>query len=226
MRCLIFMFIIFLSHLAIASAQGLFQYDKVDFFKEIEAQKEPIQLKDKQAIEPVINEWAEPIIDPSGRVSVYLPPKEVRDFLENPTQENARAYIEWNSRRIKKFALASQILAKEALNLEILNNTGDFKAKGSYIIYFMLNACPPCKKQFKVIDDIRQSRPDIKIIGFAKGFSDEKIKTFKFPVKQDNGMAQAFNVTTYPSLLVINKNKQRYLLSGYAEKERILSLLQ
>ena len=41
MRLFILMFIIFLSHLANASAESIFQYKRIDFFQDIETQNEP-----------------------------------------------------------------------------------------------------------------------------------------------------------------------------------------
>ena len=226
MKCLMLMFMIFWSHLAIANAQGLFQYERIDFFRKINAQEEPIQTEDKQTLEPIIDEWAEPIVSPTGKVSVYLPPKEVRDFLENPTPENARAYLEWNAKRIKKLTLAHQLLAQEAAKLGFIKDTADFKAKENYLAYFMLKGCSLCEKQAKVIEDIYLNHPEIKIEAFAKGFSDKELQGFSFPVRQDNGIAQAFKIKSYPAILVFNKNKHRYLLSGYTDKDRILRLLE
>lgn len=226
MRCFILMFMIFWFHLATANAQGLFQYDRVDFFGKIETSQEVIQTETKPNPEPVIDEWAEPIISPSGKVSVYLPPKEVRDFLENPTPENAKAYLEWNSRRIKKFTLAHQLLAKEAAKLGIIKDVGDFKAKENYLVYFMLKSCSLCEKQAKVIEDIYVNHPEIKIEGFGTGFSDKELQEFSFPVRQDKGISQVFKIKFYPAILVFNKNKRRYFLSGYTDKDRILRLFE
>ena len=120
MRCFILMFMIFWSQLAVASAQGLFQYDRIDFFERIDTQEKVSQSETKQSPETIVDEWAEPIISPSGRVSIYMPPKEVRDFLENPEPQNAKAYLAWNLRRIKKFILAQELLTKEAKELEVM----------------------------------------------------------------------------------------------------------
>src|SRR2546428_11995877 len=46
--------------------------------------------------------WAEPVRGPDGQLRVYLPPKTVRDFLERPTAETARAYLAWNQARMRQ----------------------------------------------------------------------------------------------------------------------------
>lgn len=236
------MFMIFLSQFAIANAQGIFQYDRVDFFQEKEVQEEFIQIETKQLPETIIDEWAEPIISPSGRVSTYVPPKEVRDFLEKPDPQNAKAYLAWNLKRIKKFILAQELLRKEAKELEIMKESKSLlepsssaSIKGSiantrvgvnYLFYFMLKGCSLCEKQAKVIEDIYLNHLEIKIEAFAKGFSDEELQGFGFPVRQDNGIAQAFKIKSYPAILVFSKNKQRYLLSGYTDKHKILGMFE
>jgi thioredoxin-related protein len=231
---------IFLSHLAIANAQGIFQYDRIDFFKRIETQEEPAPTETKQYPETIVDEWAEPVISPSGKVSIYVPPKEVRDFLEKPDPQNAKAYLEWNLRRIKKFNLAQELLAKEAKELEVMKESksllepnssasfkgfkGDARVGGSYLFYFMLKGCPVCEKEAQVIEDVYLNHPEIRIEAFAKGFSDRELDGFRFPARQDNGMSSIFKVNSYPSIAVFNKKKQRYFLSGFIDKERILKL--
>lgn len=244
MRCFILMFIIFLSHLAVASAQGLFQYDRVDFFDGgVEAQEKTSQAVSKETPETIQNEWAEPIISPSGKVSVYVPPKEVRDFLEKPDPQNAKAYLEWNLKRIQRFMLAQELLTKEARELELMKKTktltennpssfsttgsmGNIKAGVNYLFYFMLKGCPVCEREAQVIEDIYLYHPEIRIEAFAKGFSDRELEEFRFSARQDNGMSELFKINSYPSIAVFNNKKQKYFLSGFVDKDRILKLLE
>lgn len=240
MKRIILMFMIFLSHLAIANAQGIFQYDRIDFFNE--GQKKITQAETEEQPETIVDEWAEPIISPSGRVSIYVPPKEVRDFLEKPDPENAKAYLEWNSKRIKKFILAQELLRKEAKELEIMKEIKSLfkpdslhslkesinnpKTEVSYLFYFMLKGCPSCEKESRVIEDIYLNHPEIRIEAFAKGFSDRELENFRFSARQDDGMSSLFKVSSYPGIAVFNKKKQRYFLSGFIDKERILGLFE
>ena len=87
MKCPIIMIITFLSHLAVANAQGIFQYDRIDFFNEAEVRKKVSQAEPEEQPKTIVDEWAEPVISPSGKVSIYVPPQEVRDFLEKPGPE-------------------------------------------------------------------------------------------------------------------------------------------
>ncbi len=242
MKRIILMFMIFLAHLAIADAQSIFQYERVDFFGRIEVKENLGSVETKQSPEIITDEWAEPIITPSGRVSVYVPPQEVRDFLEKPDSENAKAYLAWNLKRIKKFILAQGLLAKEAKELEGMKETKSLPEHNSlfslksfnsqatfgvnYLFYFMLKGCPVCEKEARVIEDISLHHPEIRIEAFAKGFSDTELDEFKFPARQDNGMSSLFKVNSYPSIAVFNKNKQRYFLSGFMDKDRILGLFR
>lgn len=54
--------------------------------------------------------WAEPVRGPDGQLRVYLPPKSVRDFLEKPTPENARAYLAWNQARMRQMDEAVTVM--------------------------------------------------------------------------------------------------------------------
>ena len=241
MRLFILMFIIFLSHLANASAESVFQYKRIDFFQEIETQKEPAIAQTNTSSEVIQEEWAEPIISPSGKVTIYVPPKEVRDFLDKPDPENAKAYLQWNLKRIKKFVLAQELLRKEAKELEVMkenkgllesDSSAGFKDANSnkdavsYLFYFMLKGCPSCEKESRIIDDIYLNHPEIRVEAFAKGFSDRELENFRFSARQDNGMSSLFKVESYPSIAVFNKKNKRYFLSGFVDKENILKLLK
>lgn len=54
--------------------------------------------------------WAEPVRGPDGQLRVYLPPRPVRDFLEKPTPENARAYLAWNLARMRRMDEAVNVM--------------------------------------------------------------------------------------------------------------------
>ncbi|MFH1397763.1 MAG: hypothetical protein ABIH27_04350, partial [Candidatus Omnitrophota bacterium] len=173
------MFIIFLSLLANASAESIFQYKRIDFFQEIETQIEPVTAQTNTSSEVIQEEWAEPVISPSGKVTIYVPPKEVRDFLDKPDPENARAYLQWNLKRIEKFILAQELLRKEAKELEVMKKTkgllesdspaalrdsnDNAKIEVSYLFYFMLKGCPTCEKESRVIEDIYLNHPEVRI---------------------------------------------------------------
>ena len=238
MRFLILVFFIFLTHLAVANAESVFQYDRIYFFGSVRLPEEPSQSETKHQPEGIVDEWAEPVISPSDKISVYVPPQEVRDFLEKPDPENAKAYLAWNLKRIKKFILAQELLAKEAKELGYMEEAKsllepgssvgikDLKSGVSYLFYFMLKGCPTCEKESKIIDDIYLNHPEIRIEAFAKGFSDQELDGFRFPARQDNGMSSLFKINSYPSIAVFNKKKQRYFLSRFMDEERILKLFQ
>lgn len=238
MKLIILMFMIVLTHLTIANAENLFQYERIDFFGSIKEQEYLTQSETKQSPEIIINEWAEPIVSPSGKVSIYVPPQEVRDFMEKPDPENAKGYLEWNLKRIKKFIIAQELLSKEAKELGYMKEAKNFlepdfsasfknhKSGVSYLFYFMLKGCPVCERESKIIEDIYLNHPEIRIEAFAKGFSDRELGEYRFPVKQNSGMSSRFRVNSYPSIAVFNKKKQRYFLSGFIDKDRILGLFQ
>ena len=235
MKCAIIIFMILGSFLEPADAQNMFEYNEVDFFNSIESQQKVI-VQSKEKREVIESEWAEPIVSPSGNVAIYVPPKEVRDFLDKPDPENAKAYLGWNMSRIKKFMTAQQLLEKEAKGMgldkdskvaslpdsaNLVNNPDN---RRNHLFYFMLKGCPACKEETRILEEIHLKHPEINIEAFADGFSDDELKGFAFPVTQDNGMSQKLRINSYPTILVFNEKKERYLISGYVGKDKILEL--
>ncbi len=233
MKCLISLLIIFGFCLINTYAESLFEYERIDFFGRLKLQEKSSQAENTQSSEAIVDEWAEPIISSSGRISIYLPPKEVRNFLENPDSENAKAYLQWNSRRIKKFIAAQEALRKETEEMETMNEfknhpdlTNKNKTKANYLFYFMRKSCPYCAKETPIIEDIYLNYPEIKVEAFAKGYSDQELSRFRFPVMQDNGMSRLLKLTSYPAMAIFNKKKERFLLTGFTEKDKILKLFE
>ena len=237
MKCAIIIFMILGSFLEPADAQNMFEYNEVDFFNSIESQQKVI-VQSKEKREVIESEWAEPIVSPSGNVAIYVPPKEVRDFLDKPDPENAKAYLGWNMNRIKKFMTAQQLLEKEAKGMgldkdskvaslpdsaNLVNNPDN---RRNHLFYFMLKRCPACKEETRILEEIHLNHPEINIEVFADGFSDDELKGFVLPVTQDNGMSQKLRINSYPTILVFNEKKERYLISGYVGKDKILELFQ
>ena len=235
MKCAIIIFMILGYFLEPADAQNMFEYNEVDFFNSIESQQKVI-VQSKEKREVIESEWAEPIVSPSGNVAIYVPPKEVRDFLDKPDPENAKAYLGWNMNRIKKFMTAQQLLEKEAKGMgldkdskvaslpdsaNLVNNPDN---RRNHLFYFMLKGCPACKEETSILEEIHLKHPEIDIEAFASGFSDDELKGFVLPVTQDNGMSQKLRINSYPTILVFNGKKERYLISGYVGKDKILEL--
>ena len=219
-------------------AQSLFEYDRVDFFNSIEPQEKVPEPPSKEKPAVTESEWAEPIISPSGNVAIYVPPKEVRDFLDKPDPGNAKAYLNWNMNRIKKFITAQKLLENEAKGMgldkdnkvaslpdsaNLVNNPDN---RRNHLFYFMLKGCPACKEETRILEAIHLNHPEIDIEAFASGFSDDELKGFVLPVTQDNGMSQKLRINSYPTILVFNEKKERYLISGYVGKDKILELFQ
>jgi thiol-disulfide isomerase/thioredoxin len=59
---------------------------------------------------PVESLWAEPRAGTEASGQVYVPPGPVREFLEAPTPERARAYLAWNQARLRAIAQAAEAL--------------------------------------------------------------------------------------------------------------------
>ncbi len=65
---------------------------------------------------PVESIWAEPGRASDGGASVYVPPRPVREFLDAPTEERARAYLAWNQQRLDAIARATEVMKAVAVS--------------------------------------------------------------------------------------------------------------
>ena len=77
--------------------------------------REPAWLGERRRVpdprtSPVESIWAEPGRPSDGRASVYVPPGPVREFLDAPTAERARAYLAWNQQRLDAIARATEVM--------------------------------------------------------------------------------------------------------------------
>ena len=78
--------------------------------------------------------WAEPSVDASGKVTSKLPPLPAMRFMADPTPENAKAYVEWNRKRMEALEKAQQVLQATAgggapgAQEQRINNVRDIKS--------------------------------------------------------------------------------------------------
>lgn len=97
---------------ALAEAQDRFWTEKrVDFWRDGSADRK--SASDSNPSESI---WAEPMRLPDGRYTTYVPPRQVLEFLENPTRENALKYLEWQTARTEKMRKAAAMLAEVTRN--------------------------------------------------------------------------------------------------------------
>ncbi len=109
------------------------------------------------------NVWAQPIRTPDGNWMIYVPPKQVLDFLESPSEESARAYVAWKAEQTEKLRHAMLLLArmKDAAGTGQPPSAPDGKASTKpappdfpfKITYFKKPSCPHCVSQDAVLSD-------------------------------------------------------------------------
>jgi len=88
---------------------SFFDRKAVDFWRDGSAARADAAPPAPAAPESI---WAEPIRLPDGRYTTYLPPRPVLEFLERPTRENARKYLDWQSARMDKMRKAAALLTE------------------------------------------------------------------------------------------------------------------
>ena len=90
---------------SIAWARNPFEMGKVDYFNEASLSK-AVHKEQKEL------DWREPVIDQSGKISYYTPPGPVLALLENPTEDNAKAYLEWQNAKALQMQKAQEVLLR------------------------------------------------------------------------------------------------------------------
>ena len=107
-----------------AGTPGYFPCPVILFFAPcltVERVGEPVTVGSEQIARPILapgevdsspieSLWAEPSSGPQAAGPMYVPPKRVREFLEAPTAERARAYLAWNQARLRAIAQATEVL--------------------------------------------------------------------------------------------------------------------
>jgi hypothetical protein len=109
------------------------------------------------------NVWAQPIRTPDGSWMIYVPPKQVLDFLESPSEETARAYLAWKADKTEKLKKAMLLLArmKDAAESGQPASAPDGKASTQpapsdfpfKITYFKKPSCPHCVSQDAILSE-------------------------------------------------------------------------
>ena len=226
---------------------NFFGLSKVSFFrkKQVKETKKPASESENQqnttlntntTQTPVEDDWTEPVIDTAGKVTLHTPPAVVKNFVENPSPENADVYLEWNTKRVEKLFKAQEALVRAIKKREAaLQKTSPAPVvtareipgiKEKHVVYFMLKGCSACKQQSAVIEQIHAEHPEVFIEAFGKGYTQEETKELRFPAKPDMGISKLFGITTFPSMLVFNKKGEKYFIYGFKEKKEILKLLR
>ncbi len=91
------------------ASRRFFKNEAVDFFGD--RAKRLAAAKAKESAETI---WAEPVQREDGSFSIHVPPKQVVEFLNSPTEENAKAYLAWKRERLQKLQKAMETLKKVA----------------------------------------------------------------------------------------------------------------
>ena len=198
------------------------------------SKKEGPRVK-KSGSPPGVSVWAEPIRMPDGRFSVYLPPPQVLRFLDDPTPETAKGYLEWQKERITKLRRAMEMLestasaedAKESVvppDAEIRGPSektapvkestliAKLKAPATELIYFRREGCGYCDRQDPVLETVRSRLPDVRIQKVMWGGSPD--------------LWSKYAVTVTPTVVIQTSGKRPIVLRGFASEETILKAIQ
>ena len=227
--------------LRVYADDGIYGLTEIDYFN-----MKGLKKTDKRKIQATVDKseapisqdlWIEPAISADGKVSYYRPPQVVVDFLDDPTKENGKAYIEWNQQKLAKITKAQGVLQELAGEMNLIPPTQPPQEvsaslpkavsdqKTANVVFFLLRGCPYCEKQKELIEDLFKKRPDLHIEVFGKNYTEEDIKQLPFPAKIDDGLSRQLGLNTYPSVFIQNQYGKKLIMPGLIDQGLFETLL-
>jgi hypothetical protein len=205
---------------------GFFRDKRVSFWGDV-----PLERAVSSREEKTESLWAEPIRLPDGRMTIYVPPKQVLAFLETPSEESGKAYLAWQKERMEKLARASEILARLSGRLAqeaklpvsplpdppaekkdsapATLTAAALSAKGAdQLLYFKREGCPHCKHEDPEIAALLAERPGLKVKVLMPGDEPELWK--------------AYGVEVVPTMIVIRADGKKMGARGYTPKATLI----
>jgi len=227
--------------LRVYADDGIYGFTEIDYFN-----MKGLKKIDKREIHATVDKneapikqdlWIEPAISADGKVSYYRPPQVVVSFLDDPTKENGKAYIEWNQQKLAKITKAQAVLQELAQEMNLIPSTQspqeaatlpeiNAQQKTANVVFFLLRGCPYCEKQKELIENLFKNRPDLHIEVFGKNYTQDDIKQLPFPAKIDNGVSRQMGLNTYPSVFIENKYGKKLIMPGLIDQELFDTLLE
>lgn len=160
--------------------------------------------------------WAQPIRTPDGNWMVYVPPKQVLDFLESPSEDTAKAYLAWKAEQTAKLQKAMTLLAtlKAAPEEDNAQSTPSMKAAppefAFRITYFKKPSCPHCVSQDAILAEWLRERHTGKLDVLLPG--------------QRSELWKAYGVRGTPTLL-LQAEDQEEILAGLQSSQALEAAL-
>jgi glutaredoxin len=141
--------------------------DYIDYWNSRWAEKAKSEKKSQNGSDhtPAQSRWSEPAAGEDGQVKTYYPPKQVSELLENPTEENARAYLQWQRERMRRIQEAHRVLEKVKLSLEIDELAKRIKSAGVSVRLdlYVQEGCPHCETQKSILAELVKRMPDLAV---------------------------------------------------------------
>lgn len=158
--------------------------------------------------------WQDVVLEASGRVTSYRPPAVVVQLLENPTEENARKYLQWQRARLDRIRRAQEMIERvEGLEgadglqpSHAADDTQPSKPASSgpdfvnwrdvELVYFYAPACPYCAIQDEHLERFAKAHPQAKIV--------------RVDASRQQDLALALQVRATPTILVRRKGSKTF----------------
>lgn len=202
------------------SPRVFFHDAEVDFWGD--RKKPPSRSTGADGTSPTESIWAEPIKLPDGRTTIYVPPRAVLGFLENPTRESATAYLAWQEERMKKLKAAMELLREIKAERAGPETPPEAAAAGGApmpppvnageILYFKKQGCPWCLEEDKAIAELLRAQPHLKVRTIA--------------LEEAPELARAYDVRVVPTLVVPARGGRSIVLRGYVPAPQLARVIE
>jgi len=117
----------------------------------------------KKPSEPRESVWVEPVRTSDGRTMLHVPPRAVLDFLDDPTEATASAYLTWQRERMWKLRRAMEVLETIAHRESKPAPAKDSADGPVELLYFKQANCPWCDAQDRVLAALPKDRPALAV---------------------------------------------------------------
>ncbi|MBF0217717.1 MAG: hypothetical protein HQL30_12085 [Candidatus Omnitrophica bacterium] len=217
-----------------AYGSGIFNYEKIRFFED---KNTDLILNGVDPVNRDVEEdlWSERIVTDSGEIKYYTPPKKVKDFLDDPTEINAREYLAWNISRLQKMSKAQEVLKQ--VMAEYLDPGGTGVSDGNNrlsktailsgkntVTVFILKDCKYCAEQISILNEILKEFPGITLKAILKGYNSNTAVGFPCEYVLDDGFSAAAGIKLWPSILIEKSNGNNILINGFVGREKLAGI--
>lgn len=167
--------------------------------------------------------WGEPQVDSSGKVTTKLPPLPAMRYLTDPTPENAKAYVDWNTKRMEAIEKAQNLLqptsGPNSPQAQMVGSLQDIKA----VEFFFSPTCPYSIQQAPVIEGLGKKIGSNKVKAFTASGDPATLQNFiartglTAHIYVSSEPFKSNNIPAVPVTIIETKDGRKLRFDGFTE---------